>query len=269
MKILLVNNRYREETWVMAEKLARDLSTLGVEVEMECETKEPGSADVIMVLGGDGTILRAARQYGMDGVPLLGVNMGTLGFLSNLKDSELEQYLQKLIQGDYIIEERMLLEARILEEEQLIRKVYCLNEVVVRSRTPRMIIFEIVVSGQLMGRYRGDGVIMATPTGSTAYSLSAGGPICDPALEAFVITPLAMHNVIKRPMVIHTDNQIVINPVECEEAVISLDGQIKMDFKSNCKIQVVKADRKLKLVQLHPTPFFGTLEQRLRRIEEL
>lgn len=269
MKILLVNNRYREETWVMAQKLAGDLTALGADVEMECESEAPGSADIIMVLGGDGTILRAARQYGMDGVPLLGINMGTLGFLSNLKDSELEQYLQKLLEGDYIIDERMLLEARIYEKGNLIRSVYCLNEVVVRSRTPRMIIFEIVVSGQLMGRYRGDGVIMATPTGSTAYSLSAGGPVCDPALEAFVITPLAMHNVIKRPMVIHADNEIVIHPVEADEAVISLDGQIKMDFKPDDKIQVVKADRKLKLVQLHPTPFFGTLEQRLRRIEEL
>lgn len=269
MKILLVNNRYREETWIMAEKLAGDLSALGVDVEMECQTEAPGSADVIMVLGGDGTILRAARQYGMDGVPLLGINMGTLGFLSNLKDNELEQYLQKLIQGDYIIDERMLLEARIFDEDELIRTVYCLNEVVVRSRTPRMIVFEIVVSGQLMGRYRGDGVIIATPTGSTAYSLSAGGPICDPALESFVITPLAMHNVIKRPMVLHADNEIIINPVECDEAVISLDGQIKLDFKPGYRIQVAKADRKLKLVQLHPTPFFATLEQRLRRIEEL
>jgi len=269
LKILLVNNRYREETWIMAEKLAGDLTSLGVDVEMECEAESPGSADIIMVLGGDGTILRAARQYGMDGVPLLGINMGTLGFLSNLKDSELEQYLQKLIKGDYIIDERMLLEARVYDEGNLTRTVYCLNEVVVRSRTPRMIIFEIIVSGQLMGRYRGDGVILATPTGSTAYSLSAGGPICDPALEAFVITPLAMHNVIKRPMVIHADNEIVINPVESDEAVISLDGQIKMDFKPGYKIQVVKADRKLKLVHLRPTPFFGTLEQRLRRIEEL
>ncbi|MGE5389730.1 MAG: NAD(+)/NADH kinase [Deltaproteobacteria bacterium] len=269
MKILLVNNRYREETFVMAEKLAEELTSLGVEVEMECQTEAPGSADVIMVLGGDGTILRAARQYGMDGVPLLGINMGTLGFLSNLKDSELEQYLQKLVKGDYIIDERMLLETRIYDGDDLIRTVYCLNEVVVRSRTPRMIIFEIIVSGQLMGRYRGDGVIIATPTGSTAYSLSAGGPVCDPALEAFLITPLAMHNVIKRPMVIHADNEIIINPVESEESVISLDGQIKMDFNATYKIQVVKADRKLKLVQLHPTPFFGTLEQRLRRIEEL
>lgn len=269
MKVLLVNNRYREKTWVMAEKLAHDLARLGVDVEMECEEKEPGTADVIMVLGGDGTILRAARQYGMEGAPLLGINMGTLGFLSNLKDDEIDQYMEKLIQGDYIVEERMLLEARILDEGKLIRTIYCLNEAVVRSRTPRTIVFEIVVSGQFMGRYRGDGVIIATPTGSTAYSLSAGGPVCDPTLEAFMVTPLAMHNVIKRPMVIDARNEIVLSPVQCEEAVISLDGQIKMDFKPSNLIQIVKAERKLKFVQLHPTPFFGTLEERLRRIEEL
>lgn len=269
MKALLVNNRFREQTWVMAEKLAHDLAKLDVEVEMECEAESPGAPDVIIVLGGDGTILRAARQYGMEGVPLLGINMGTLGFLSNLRTDELDDYLQKLINGDYLVEERMLLETSIYDEGKLVRTVYCLNEAVVRARTPRTIIFEIIVSGQFMGRYRGDGVIIASPTGSTAYSLSAGGPVCDPELEAFVVTPLAMHNVIKRPMVIKAENEIIISPVQCEEAVISLDGQIKMDFKPSNLIKIVKAERKLKFVQLHPTPFFGTLEERLRRIEEL
>lgn len=254
----------------MAEKLAVQLKSLGASVDLECETQaEPESFDLLVVLGGDGTILRAARQYAMDGVPLLGINMGTLGFLSNLKVAGLENCLQELIDGQYNLDERMLLEASIYEGDTVRKTVYCLNEVAVRSQTARMISCEVMVSDQVLGIYRGDGVLVATPTGSTAYSLSAGGPICDPALEAFVLTPLASHNLSKRPLIIDAKNELVIKPIECNETIISLDGQVKIAFEPSFTIRVRKADRKLKLVQLHPAPFFATLNERIGRIEEL
>ncbi len=266
MKVLLVNNRYKQNTVEMADKLAHKLATLDVTVEMEDEHTSQ-SPDLIIVLGGDGTILRAARQYGYKNPPILGINMGTVGFLSNIKIDELEQYLNRLLVGDYYLDQRMMLAIDICENAKILESFYCLNELVIRATTPRMTSFNLAIDGQIPGTYRGDGLIIASPTGSTAYSLSAGGPICDPDLESFIITPIAPHFINIKPLVVSSQRILEIIPVECQDTIICIDGQIRRDFKPYNSIKVKQAEFKLQLVDLKGTSFFSSMGNRLRRIE--
>lgn len=266
MKILLVSNRYKKNTVEMAQKLAHKLATLNISVEREDDySGQP--PDLIIVLGGDGTILRAARQYAYKNPPMLGINMGTVGFLSNIRIEELEQYLNRLLAGDYGLDQRMMLAIDICQDENVLESFYGLNELVIRATTPRMVSFNLAIDGQIPGTYRGDGLIIASPTGSTAYSLSAGGPICDPELESFIITPIAPHFIDIKPLVISSRRTLEITPVECQDVIICVDGQIKRDFKPDTSIKVRQADFKLKMVDLTGAGFFSSMGNRLHRIE--
>lgn len=266
MKVLLVNNRYKEDTVEMAQKLARKLDALNIDVEMENDSLG-GKHDLVIVLGGDGTILRAARQYASRNLPVLGVNMGTVGFLSNIEVDEISFYLKQLLSGDYALDQRMMLNIDLYEKEQLVENFYCLNELVIRPTTPRMVSFNLSVDGQNSGAYRGDGLIIASPTGSTAYSLSAGGPICDPDMDTFIITPIAPHYICKRPLVLSSERLLEVTPLDCQDAIICIDGQIRRDFKAQNIIRINKAEFKLNLVDLKGAGFFNNLGNRLRRIE--
>ncbi|NLX03117.1 MAG: NAD(+)/NADH kinase [Syntrophomonadaceae bacterium] len=266
MKVLLVNNRYKKNTVEMADMLAPKLTALNITVEMEDKNIGP-PPDLIIVLGGDGTILRAARQYACINTPILGVNMGTVGFLSNIKIEELEQCLNRLLVGDYNLDQRMMLTVDICQDTEIMESFYCLNELVIRATTPRMVSFNLAIDGQIPGTYRGDGLIIASPTGSTAYSLSAGGPICDPELESFIITPIAPHFIGIKPLVISSRRILEITPVECQDAIICIDGQIRRDFKPYNSIKVRQAEFKLQMVDLKRTGFFSSMANKLRRIE--
>lgn len=267
MKILLVNNKILKSTLSMGEKLAARLRAAGIEVLIDSSqadiTKE--KFDSIMVLGGDGTMIRAARQYVEQDVPMLGVNMGTVGFLSNIRVEELDQYLDKFIQGDYDIENRMMLEVGIYQGENLIDKIYSLNEVSLKSNSARVINIDVKIGGREHALYRGDGIIVATPSGSTAYSLSCGGPITDPALNVFIMTPITSYLLNKRPMIIAANKEIELIPVRGDEALISIDGQVKIDGKENYVIRINQAKTKLKLVNMRPRHFFQTIMKRLQR----
>lgn len=266
MKVLLVNNRYKKDTVEMAQKLARKLAVLDIIVERE-DDNSGQPPDLIIVLGGDGTILRAARKYAYKNPPLLGVNMGTVGFLSNIRIDELEQYLNRLLAGDYSLDQRMMLAIDIYEDTEVAESFYCLNELVIRATTPRMVSFNLAIDGQIPGTYRGDGLIIASPTGSTAYSLSAGGPICDPELESFIITPIAPHFINIKPLVISSQRVLEITPVEYQDAIICIDGQIRRDFKPNNSIKVRQAEFKLQLIDLKGTGFFSSMGNKLGRIQ--
>ena len=210
-------------------------------------------------------MIRAARQYAEQDVPVLGVNMGTVGFLSNIKADELESCLDSFVRHDYSIEERMMLDVGIYRDETLVERVHSLNELSIKSKTSRMISMDIHIDGREHGVYRGDGIIIATPTGSTAYSLSSGGPITDPDLEVFIMTPITSYILDKRPMVIAAQKEISLYPLCCKEAEISIDGQVKIAWEQNCIIKVKKAEHKLKMVNLKPRFFFQTITKRLQR----
>jgi NAD+ kinase len=268
MKILLANNNHIKSTVVMAEKVSALLQELGVQVLIDsgqaCDIA--GEAiDSIIVLGGDGTLIKAARQYAELNVPVLGVNMGTVGFLSNIKADELESCLDRFVCHDYSIDERMMLDVGIYRDEILLERVYSINELSIKSKASRMISMDIHIEGREHGIYRGDGIIIATPIGSTAYSLSSGGPITDPDLEVFIMTPITSYILSKRTMVIAAQKEISIYPLRCEEAVIYIDGQVKFDWEENCIIKVKKAELKLKMVKLKPRFFFQTITKRLQR----
>ena len=264
MKILLVNNRYKKNTVEMAQKLAHKLAAQNISVEREDDNSDQ-DPDLIIVLGGDGTILRAARQYAHKNSPMLGINMGTVGFLSNIKIEELEQYLNRLLTGDYSLDQRMMLAIDICQNENVLESFYGLNELVIRATTPRMVSFNLAIDGQIPGTYRGDGLIIASPTGSTAYSLSAGGPICDPELESFIITPIAPHFIDTKPLVISSRRSLKITPVECQDVIICIDGQIRRDFKPDNSIKLRQAEFKLQMVDLTETGFFSSMGSRLGR----
>lgn len=271
VKVLLVNNRYKESTEVMAKEIAELLSKRNIQVEIDDGSTKclVRNMDLIVVLGGDGTILRAARHYADQGAPILGVNMGTVGFLSNIEVNEFFQYLDRIIEGDYALDERMMLEVTIYKANEHIEKIYCLNELVIKSKTQRMVTFNLDIGGGGLNYYKGDGIIISTPTGSTAYSLSCGGPIADPELEAFVVTPIASHIITKKPLVISSCKKVSISNLTPNEALICMDGQVKLEVESNYKISIKKANHKVALVDLKNKPFFSTLDSRLRRNEAL
>ncbi|HWP95898.1 MAG TPA: NAD(+)/NADH kinase [Syntrophomonadaceae bacterium] len=271
MRVLLLNNRFKEHTVNMARLVREKLESLQVQVETDDGQQKPaGNAfDLLIVLGGDGTILRAAREYAQRGLPLLGVNMGTVGFLSNIETHQLEGSLERLLRGEYTLEERMMLEIDIFKKQDLIHRIYALNEVIFRSSDPRLVEFRLSIGEQTLGRYLGDGVIVATPTGSTAYSLSAGGPVLDPCLEAFVITPIASHIIHRRPLVAAVHKTLRITPVDSRAAVICVDGQFKLDYQEDFIIEIRKAPQALRMVDLTGVSFFSNLENRLRHNEDL
>ncbi|HZK44522.1 MAG TPA: NAD(+)/NADH kinase [Syntrophomonadaceae bacterium] len=270
MKVLLVNNRYKESTAIVARDIAALLNRRNISVEVDDGSAEHLLKDtqLVVVLGGDGTILRAARHYGHQGVPILGVNMGTVGFLSNVEVDEFYQNIDRIIQGDYILENRMMLEIAVYKDDLIVDKGYCLNELVVKSKTHQMISFNIDIDDAL-SYYKGDGVLVSTPTGSTAYSLSCGGPIADPDLEAFIITPIASHINTKKSLIVSPKKNIVISSFSANGAVMSVDGQVNLDVGTDYKLVVKAADHKLFLVDLKNKSFFSTIDSKLRRNEAL
>lgn len=266
MKVLLVNNKYKEPTEIMAQNIAARLQEKGLTVAIDNGIAD-ADADLIIVLGGDGTILRAARNYACQGIPLLGVNMGTVGFLSNIELDELDYFLESLITGDYSLDERMMLEVEVFCKEKVVKSILCLNEIVLKSVSARMISLPMEIDGEISGIYRGDGLIVSTPTGSTAYSLSAGGPIVDPCLEAMVITPIASHIISRRPMVLAADKTITFSSSYLQEAFICVDGQVRINLEENCLIKVKRAEHYLKLVNLKIGSFLSVIDTKLRRCE--
>jgi NAD+ kinase len=270
LKTLLVNNKkYRQSTQYMTEEIIEKLQSRGIEVLVDdgSQTISDQELDNIIVLGGDGTMLRAARTYGQGDLPILGINMGTVGFLSNIEINEVDGYLDQFLQGDYTIDTMMMLEVNIYEQGVLASTSYCLNEVVIKARIPNMITLNYRINEQPCVPYKGDGLIFATPAGSTAYSLSAGGPIVDPELEAIIITPVAPYTFSafgQKPAVIAASKVIRVTPPRFREALISLDGHVTMDFSNN-SIEIKKAHRGLKLANVKKVPFFSTINKRLKR----
>lgn len=264
MNILLVNNAQKKETLNMVHRLEDWFTARNVNVDIQSSSLlQPVDMekDLVIVLGGDGTILKVAREMAGRNVPLLGVNMGTVGFLCNFEGSEIDNYLEQIRERRYTVQERMMLEVSIYNEDGVVYSCNCLNEMVARSHTTNMIKLKISIDGEEMEPYRGDGIIISTPTGSTAYSLSCGGPVVEPGLDAIIMTPIASYKVSKRPMVIHPGRSIGVVPLECQKAVISIDGQVNIDFKANYSIRVKTATARLKLAAINSRSFFALVDR--------
>ena len=232
--------------------------------------KEIGKqVDCVISLGGDGTMLQAARNLGEAGcAPIIGLHMGNLGFLTQIQYDEFVSALTALKEGRYRTKKRIFLRANVIRDGKTIYSGKCLNEVVVhREKIARVIDLSVQVNGMPLGTIRGDGVIIATPMGSTAYSLSAGGPIVHPAVKDIVITSLAPHTLTHRPVILPYDYEITVTPVENHADIcmnVTLDGQEEHKILGSDKIEIKKSDEVLQLIDLdRPGRFFQTLQEKL------
>lgn len=223
-------------------------------------------SQLLLVLGGDGTLLAAARLAAPRGIPVLPVNMGSLGFLTNFTLQELQPALEETIEGRFSLSERVMIDVELVRGGSVIENQRALNEVVVnKGALARMIELELTIDGDFVCRYRADGLIVATPTGSTAYSLSAGGPIVHPTVESFVITPICPHMLSDRPLVIRDSSLVEMQLSEDTESVfLTLDGQRGIPMQPKDKIHAKRAHQLLKLIQPSKKSYFEVLRNKLK-----
>jgi NAD+ kinase len=219
----------------------------------------------VVLLGGDGTLLSAARVLARSDIPVLGVNLGSLGFLTEVTMKELYVALDAADQGKASIEERSMLDCRVEREGKVLASYEALNEIVIGKNTlSRLNSFEVSIDGVFVSNYKADGLIISTPTGSTAYSLAAGGPILTPSVEAFVITPVAPHSLTHRPLVVRdTVEMVVVARVAKEGAFVSFDGQLGTGILEGDTIRCRKLAHKFKLLRFQST-FWDGLHSKLK-----
>ncbi|KPK81430.1 MAG: hypothetical protein AMS25_06650 [Gemmatimonas sp. SM23_52] len=222
--------------------------------------------DLLITLGGDGALLDGARFAGPAGTPVLGVNLGRLGFLTAVALEEMEDALARIAAGDFVVDARMALDARSEHDGEVSESYYALNDAVLhRGGLVRVVHMKVWVDDEEVGLYRGDGVIVATPTGSTAYSLSAGGPILDPRLDAIVATPICPHTMAIRPLVLPASATITVEMVSApEDIILTIDGQIGSTLKPGDRVVVRKAEQPVRLIRLPGSSFFSLLRRKLK-----
>ncbi|HUO51365.1 MAG TPA: NAD(+)/NADH kinase [Gemmatimonadaceae bacterium] len=219
--------------------------------------------DVMLTLGGDGTMLRGARLVGARQIPVLGINLGRLGFLTASGGEELERAVMRLGAGDYIVEPRMALEARTQREPEV--KWRALNDVVLhKGGRARVIRIRAKVNGDLVGAYAADGIIVATPTGSTGYSLSTGGPVIVPTVESILLTAISAHTLGVRPLVLPSTAEIQLQTEDAsDEILVTVDGQIGTTFAPGDTLVVRRAERPVLVVRFREGSFFSRLRLKL------
>ena len=223
-------------------------------------------ADLLVVLGGDGTMLAAARLLEGRATPILGVNTGGLGFLTEVTPDEIYKALDSIFENAYTVEERLMLRSRITRHGQQVGGASVLNDVVLSKGTlTRMVQMEIRINRQFVTGLRGDGLIISTPTGSTAYSLSSGGPILNPAVHAVILTPICPHTLTNRPIVIPQDAPIEIFISSREEGTMAtFDGQVGISLRHEDMIEVSASDHYAKLIRFPERTFYEVLRKKLK-----
>lgn len=226
-----------------------------------------GQVDLIIVFGGDGTLLSVARLENIGRIPVLAVNLGSLGFLTEITADEISVVLEKVLAGSYEIDRRMMLEAMLLRKDTDHGPTFhALNDIVVnKGALARMMDLDTHVNGTYLNRFKADGLIISTPTGSTGYSLSAGGPIVYPTLNLFSITPICPHTLTNRPLIISDDSIISVELMsESEDVYITVDGQVGMPMGCHDRVVVRKSDKMLSLVKSPFRSYFEILKKKLK-----
>jgi NAD+ kinase len=260
--------------WLRARKIdifldPRTATTLGDRSSQESsQTRDEMShkVDLLIVLGGDGTLLAAARALHGHPIPILAVNLGGLGFLTSVTLDELYPVLESVLEGKHRTTNRMMLDAEIVHVNKKSDMQCALNDAVAnKAALARMLDFDVAVDGNHVGRYRADGLIVATPTGSTAYSLAAGGPIIHPALDAFVITPICPHMLTNRPLVVPDTAKVELDFVELGEPVfLTLDGQVGFQLEPKDRVIITKSASKVTFVSPPRLTYYEILRSKLR-----
>jgi NAD+ kinase len=228
----------------------------------DCVSREKlvRESEIVIALGGDGTILRAAGMVHESSTPILGVNLGRLGFLADSAPGELEKAIARLIQGDYGVEDRLALKASVGDTV-----AFALNEVVIEKGVlARLIDIKTWIDDVSVSSFWGNGLIVSTPTGSTSYSLSAGGPVLHPSLDCFVITPICPHSLSQRPLVVPADQQVVVQvAAEHADIILTADGQTVKNMTPEDRVTICRSDRPVRLINLHGLSFYDLLRRKL------
>jgi len=284
-RFLIITNETKDKDQILTKQIYQYINASGKKATLMSvrsleENKDAYSGldvECAIVLGGDGTIIRCATHLMDLNIPILGINLGTVGFLAEIEKNHTLDALDRLFADDYVIENRMMLKGELKSENQKSRNdkefynSYALNDIVItRMGLSRMISLQIFVNDELIDDYRGDGVIISTPTGSTAYNLSAGGPIIASKADVMVITPICPHSLSPRSVVVSADDTIKVviresRKKQLDEAIATYDGQNVIELSTNDEIIIKKAEYYTKLIRLNHTSMFEVLRSKLNK----
>ena len=263
----VITNETKDQSMEMTFRIKAYIEEQGGSCILETKDGEiPQDTDCVLVLGGDGTLIRVARELHYRDIPLLGINMGTLGYLTEAEEVNVEESLTALMEDNVWIEERMMLEGSLEGEKAEI----ALNDIVLtRCGTLRIMHFNVYVNGELLNTYDADGVIISTPTGSTAYNLSAGGPIVEPTAAMIVITPICSHALNTSSIVLSADDEIVLEICsgrdgKKETGCIYFDGERNVEIHTGERLVIHKANNTTKLVKLSKVSFLEILRKKMK-----
>lgn len=274
-RFLIVANAIKEKSVECVNRIAQCIKenngesqiiwlSYGSKIEEEINQSVLGGVELVIVVGGDGTVIWASRVLLQYQVPMIGVNAGTVGFLCDMDETNIEESMERIFKDDYFLESRMLLAGRALGAED----EYALNDIAIyRGGNLRVISIELYLNGKLINTYTGDGIVISTPTGSTGYSLSCGGPIVDPSSEMIIVTPIASHSLSARSMVLEENVTIELRPVvrhegEYEDIRISFDGDKTYPFTEYVRIK--RGAKRILFLRLRKTGFLDILRQKLQ-----
>lgn len=275
MNVNFVVNTFRQDAVEAARSTGRWLSERSVTVSADAhsagvlhlpavEDEAIPEADVVISFGGDGTLIRAAHLCSLKATPILGVYYGRFGFVTQCRPGEVGAVLSEFIDGKAVLEDRMMIRTELVRQGDVVESLHCLNEATVqRATTTRMLIFEVSVDGVKLTSYPADGVLVSTPTGSTAYNLSAGGPILDPRMSGMILTAITPHTLSARPLVLRPESVIELRVETRGDAVLNCDGQSRIDLESGDCIRIVKSSRVTRLIRVDHKDFLEKLSDRL------
>ena len=259
-RFFIVTNDAKDSEYIVTNHIKEYLKARGKEI-----TDDYALVDCVLVLGGDGTLLRAAVELAHLDAPFLGINLGSLGFLAEVERNQIETALDKMIQGEYVTEKRMMLDGITSGQN----KNSVLNDVVIIGHeSMQLIYFDLYVNGLKLTSYAADGMIISTPTGSTGYNLSAGGPIVEPRAEAILLTPLSAHSMRSRSIILSHDDEVMIeitNGKNGEEQMVDavFDGHKREVMKTGNQIKITKSKKTTTIIKVSKMNFFETLKQKL------
>lgn len=262
--IFLITNKEKDPNHSYTDRIKSYLAAHGIELT----AKQP-EADCAIVLGGDGTLLKAARDMVEYEIPLLGINLGTLGYLAEIESSNIEKALDKLLTGEYAREERMMLSGTVFCKEQETMHDFALNDIVIaRCGSLQMLNFNIYVNGRFLNGYSADGIIVATPTGSTGYNMSAGGPIVEPSASLILLTPICPHTLNTRSIVLSPEDEVIIDIPSGREHTVqtveaNFDGTQNVKLQTGDRIVIKRAAKTTGILKLNTESFLEILHKKM------
>lgn len=265
-KFYIVTNEIKDKDFIVTNEVGALIHQLGGEVIYGHETclDEIDKVDCILTLGGDGTLIRTANKFHQIGIPLIGINLGNLGYLTEIELDNLQSGILSICEGNYTLEKRMMLQGKVCD-----RKAIALNDIVISSKDrPSILSFDIYINGKFLHSYKADGIIISTPTGSTGYNMSAGGPIVDPSASLLVVTPICAHSLHGRSIVLSDGDviDIILNKKHqglIQNACVAYDGEVMMDLYDEMSLVIKKSSHSINLLKLDKGSFLETLSKKM------